>query len=41
MTLADKVLVHRAGGLRDQVMRTLRRANLVPVKPGEVIEAVL
>ena len=39
MALADKVLVLKAGavevfGPRDEVLRTLRRANLVPVKPG-------
>ena len=39
MALADKVLILKAGaveafGPRDEILRTLRRANLVPVKPG-------
>ena len=45
MALADKVLVLKAGaaeayGPRDEILRSLRRANLAPVKPGKVIEAV-
>ena len=41
MALADKVLVLKAGaveafGPRDEILGTLRRANLVvPVKPGK------
>ena len=45
MALADKVLVLRAGGVeafgpRDEVLRTLRRANLAPVKPDNPGRAV-
>ena len=45
MALADKVLVLRAGGVeafgpRDEVLRTLRRANLAPVKPDKPGTAV-
>ncbi len=44
MALADKVLVLKAGGVeafgpRDEVLRTLRRANLAPVQPGKAVKA--
>ena len=44
MALADKVLVLKAGaaeafGPRDEVLRTLRRGNLVPVKSGKAVKA--
>ena len=44
MALADKVLVLKAGaaeafGPRDEVLRTLRRGNLVPVKSGKGMKA--
>ena len=44
MALADKVLVLKAGaaeafGPRDEVLRTLRRGNLVPVKSGKGVKA--
>ncbi len=45
MALADKVLVLRAGGVeafgpRDEILRSLRRANLAPVKPDSPGRAV-
>ncbi len=44
MALADKVLILKAGaveafGPRDEILRTLRRANLAPVKPGKAVQA--
>jgi PrtD family type I secretion system ABC transporter len=44
MALADKVLVLKAGaveafGPRDEILRTLRRANLAPVKPDKAVKA--
>ena len=43
MALADKVLVLKAGGVEafgphDEILRSLRRANLAPVKPDKAVK---